>query len=119
MCLMDCNPASSTVAVSVPNVFPPASFAVAVNMVVEVSGGVAMLPPEVGETGLPLFIRTGLLLASAPTMVTELAWGALQVRVLVWPGATEVGLAVKVTAPTGTVSCCVTVVPSPPVAVAV
>ena len=119
MCLIDFNPASATVAVAVPSVLPPASLAVAVNIVVEVSGGVAILPPEVGVTGLPLLIGTGLLLASAPLMVTELACGALHVNVLVPPGETEVGLAVNVTALTVTVSCCWTVVPSPPVAVAV
>ena len=119
MCLMDFNPASRTVAVSVPRVLPPASLAVAVNTVVEVKGGVEMLPPEVGVTGLPPLIGTVLPLASVPLMVTELACGALHVNVLLCAGATEVGLAVNVTAPTGTVNCCVTVVPSPPVAVAV
>src|SRR5579864_6591755 len=87
---------------------PFVAVAVAVNVVVEVSGLVCTFPPAGGETGpIPL------------SMVTELALGEVHVKVVVPPGKTDCGLAVSVMKLTLIVTAAVTGVPSPPTAVAV
>ena len=72
-------------------------------------GFTVTLPPVGGTHGL-----------QAPlSMVTVVALGELHVSVTLPPGATDVGFAVRVMKLTVTVTACLTVVPSLPVAVAV